>query len=313
MATRKTSRLATGLATTRLTDIQPKRVRYAVQDLLPLGRLTLLIGKPGATKTMVLVDLGAQLSNGEVAGDLHGHPVNSLYITMENSPQESLAPRAIAAGFDRNRLFQYDGSLDLPDEMDKLRSTVKRHNAKLVVIDTVNDYARISIANSQQNAKKVFQPLLTMAHELDCAVVCVIWATKAGKGINAVAGSVGNSGTARNVIVVGQISAQEYVIGTIKVSDGIDHIGFTYGLDRVEIADNNGEMIKVPKIDWQGIATPAEIDLAHEQVKLSDDPAALTLLEYMAESSECWVENSDPRRTGPTRTGRRRAGFRPRN
>src|SRR5215469_5591281 len=92
-----------------LAGVQPKRVRYAVDGLLPLKRLTLLIGKPGATKTLALIDLAAQLSNGDVRGDLLGHPVDTLYITMENSREESLAPRAMAAGFDRNRFHHHGG------------------------------------------------------------------------------------------------------------------------------------------------------------------------------------------------------------
>jgi KaiC/GvpD/RAD55 family RecA-like ATPase len=269
-----------------------KRVGYAVEGLLPLGRLTLLIGKPGATKTLALIDLAAQLSVGDVRGDLHHHPVNTLYITMENSREESLVPRAMAAGFDMNRFYHHDGNLDLPDQIDMLHSWVKRIEAKLVVIDTINDYAKLSLNNSQQHAKKVFQPLLTMAEDLDCAVVCVIWATKAGKGINAVAGSVGNSGTARNVIVVGQISADQYVIGTIKANDAPDHFGFLYRWEKVEVSNDGDEVVNVPKITWEKRATPAQIDLAHEQVKLSDDPAVPALLEYMAESSADWIEKA---------------------
>jgi hypothetical protein len=278
-----------------LAGIKMKPVRYAVKGLLPLGRLTLLIGKPGTTKTLALIDLGAQLSVGDVQGDLHYRRVNTLYITLENSRTESLVPRAEAAGFDLNRFFHCGDPLDLPDEMEKLRFWVKKFKAKLVVLDTINDFARLSLNNSQQHAKKVFQPLLTMAEELDCAVVCVIWATKAGKGINAVAGSVGNSGTARNVIVVGQLAAQQYVIGTIKANDGPDHFGFLYHWDLVEVSDDGSEPINVPRITWEKRATPAEIDLAHEQVKLTDDPAALTLLGYMAEPSADWIENPAPK------------------
>jgi hypothetical protein len=278
-----------------MAGVKVRRLRYAVDGLLPLGRLTLLIGRPGATKTLTLMDLAAQLSKGDIEGDLRGRHVNTLYITMENSRQESLAPRAQAAKFDMNRLFHWGGNLSLPDEMDKLRAWVKRHKAKLVVIDTINDYAMLTLTNSQQNAKKVFQPLLTMAEQLDCAVVCVIWATKAGKGLNAVAGSTANSGTARNVIVVGQISTEEYVIGTIKANDGPDHFGFLYHWDFVEVATEEGEMIKVPRITWGRKAKPAEIDLAHEQVKLTDDPAVMTLLGYMAVPSDDWDEESAPK------------------
>jgi hypothetical protein len=272
-----------------------RAVRYAVKGLLPLGRLTLLIGKPGSTKTLALIDLAAQLSVGDVMGDLHRRRVTTLYITMENSREESLAPRARAAGFDMSHLYHWGGNLDLPDQMDELRSWVKQIKAKLVVIDTINDYARLSLNNSQQNAKKVFQPLLSMAEQLDCAVVCVIWATKAGKGVNAVGGSVGNSGTARNVIVVGQVSAGQYVIGTIKANDSPDHFGFTYGWDLVEVTADDGKAINVPKITWNKKAKPAEIDLAHEQVKLTDDPAAPILLEYMAEPSGDWTEIPAPK------------------
>jgi hypothetical protein len=69
-------------------------------------------------------------------GDLYGRCANSLFITMENSREESLVPRALAAGFDMNRPYHFDGNLDLPDQMDVLCSWVKKSKAKLVVIDT---------------------------------------------------------------------------------------------------------------------------------------------------------------------------------
>jgi hypothetical protein len=267
-----------------------KRVRYAVEGLLPLGRLSFVIGRPGITKTMAVIDLAAQITRGAVRGDLEGRPSHVLYCTLENSRSESLMPRATAAGADTKRFQHWGGDLSIPAEIDVLRTWIGQTRAKLVVLDTLGDYVSLSIQNSQQNAKRALQPLASLAEQTGVAIVCIFWANKSGKGTNAVAGSVGNSGTARNVLVVGQLASRENVIGTIKVNDGPDHFGFVYRWELVDVADG----IQAPRITWERLAKPAEIDQAQEQMTLADDPAAPVLLEYMAEACEDWSDDPPP-------------------
>jgi hypothetical protein len=279
-----------------LAGVKMRRVKYAVEGLVPLGRLSFLVGRPGATKTMVVIDLGAQVTRGGVKGDLEHRPSHVLYVTMENSLTESLAPRAEAAKAVPGRFHIFRDNLNLPEEIDFLRRLIIETKAKLVVFDTVSDYITLSVVNSQQNAKRAFQPLASLAEELGVAIVAIFWANKSGRGLNAVAGSVGNSGTARNVIVVGQLSGNENVIGTIKANDGPDHFGWVYSWQPVEVSNGDGELIHAPKIEWEQArkANPAEIDLAFEQVKLTDDPAAVPLLEYMAEKMANWTDEPPP-------------------
>ena len=245
---------------------------------------------------MSVIDLCAQLTRGAVKGSLEGKPTPILYITQENSREESMAPRAMAAGAAFERFFHWGGDLSLPGEIDVLRSMISKTKAKLCVLDTLGDYITLSIQNSQQNAKKALQPIATVAEQTGCAIVLIFWANKSGKGTNAVAGSVGNSGTARNVIVVGQLSTKENVIGTIKANDGRDHFGFVYGWDLVTVEDDEGNQADAPKITWDRIARPSEIDKAQEQLTLTDDPRIVPLLEYMAEDEKNWTKYEPPKK-----------------
>ena len=63
---------------------------------MPLGAVTLLVGRPGLGKTTMLVEDAARLTRGELEGDLHGESRNVLFATAEDAVQEALI-RALSA------------------------------------------------------------------------------------------------------------------------------------------------------------------------------------------------------------------------
>jgi hypothetical protein len=217
--------------------------------MIPLGRFSILIGRPGTTKTLALIDICAQMNRGVVRGDLEGIRSNVLYVTRENPREESLAPRAKAAGVVQSRFFHYKEEFTLPEDTMALRALIVAKKARLIVLDTLSDYTPVSL-NNQGAAVKSLQPLADMADELDVAIVGVMWASKHAKGLAAVPGSIGNSGTVRCVLVVGQIAPGEYVIGTYKVNDGPEKFGFVYRFEVVEPDPENFPGVEAPQIDW---------------------------------------------------------------
>jgi hypothetical protein len=267
-----------------LANTEPKPMEHAVEGLIPLDEMTLLLGRPGSTKTLVLIDFAAQLGDGSVAGALLGQPSVSIYATRENDRARSMKPRCLAAGVNDEYFRHCRSVMDLPAEIEDLRLLIRDEQAKFVVLDPAADYVTLAHSN-QRKAKQALQPISDLAREEHVAIVLVLWPNKHGKGLNALAGSIGNSGTARNVLVVGRISVDEYVIGTEKVSDGPDKFGWVYTTEPVEVSPN----ITSIRIKFLRRALPFEIAQAWEQVMLGDDPAAVTLLKFMEEPSDSWV------------------------
>jgi hypothetical protein len=283
------------LKATPLTGVTLKKLRYAVEYMIALDRFTLVIGRPGITKTLALIDFCAQLTRGAVKGELEGTPSTILYITRENTREESIGPRARAARAVESLFLTCDDELQLPDDIEELRSLIFREKAKLVVLDTLGDYVKISLSH-QTAAIKTLQPIADLAKEMDVAIVGVLWANKHGKGINAVAGSIGNSGVVRCVIVVGQLSSEEYLIATWKQNDGPERFGWVYSFDVVEADPEGFPGVTAPRIDWDHArrAKAVEVDQAFEAIRLTEDPAIADVLAYMATPMDSWDENPEP-------------------
>ncbi len=100
------------------------------------------------------------------------------------------------------RFLHCDDELHLPDDIEELRSLIFQTKAKLVVLDTLGDYVKISLSH-QSAAVKAFQPIADPGQGNGRGDRRRRQqANKHGKGINAVAGSIGNSGVVRCVISV---------------------------------------------------------------------------------------------------------------
>src|SRR5947209_2735492 len=84
--------------------IDPRNVRWLWRGWVPLGMLSLLVGLPGFGKTTLLEKLAADVTRGELDGDLYGQPSSVLIVSYEDALEETLVPRLIAADADRKRI-----------------------------------------------------------------------------------------------------------------------------------------------------------------------------------------------------------------
>src|SRR3954452_6485840 len=73
-----------------------RRTRWAWKDWAPLGSFLIIAGEPGAGKGVFTSHLLAKLTRGELPGDLHGQPVNVLWVGFEDSWPEVVLPRLLA-------------------------------------------------------------------------------------------------------------------------------------------------------------------------------------------------------------------------
>jgi hypothetical protein len=79
--------------------VTPSPVRWLWPGRVPLGRLTLLVGRPGAGKSFLTTDLAARVSTGRPWPDGTPCPRGSvLLLCAEDDPAETLRPRLDAHG-----------------------------------------------------------------------------------------------------------------------------------------------------------------------------------------------------------------------
>jgi RecA-family ATPase len=94
---------------------QPRRVKWLIRDFLPAGRVTLLCGRGGIGKGLVVMRLVAEMTHGrDIVNSVHIQPKNVLWLTCEEDFEEDLLPLGIASGADRKRIRS------LPQETEKV-------------------------------------------------------------------------------------------------------------------------------------------------------------------------------------------------
>jgi hypothetical protein len=179
-----------------LADVEPQAVPWLWPGRIPLGRISLLVGRPGAGKSFLTSDLAARISTAAPwpVDCYSAAPLgDTLFICAEDDPADTIVPRLVAAGADRTRihllkaakLIEDDGkestvAFDLQN-VGLIRDALVRLPAcKLVVVDPVGSYlgGRVD-AHRDNEVRAVLAPLAQLAAERGVAVLLVCHTRKA--------------------------------------------------------------------------------------------------------------------------------------
>lgn len=129
-----------------------------------------------------------------------------IYQTTEDDAEDTIVPRFLKAGGDKEKLIFINESkkiLSFSDE--RLLEAVKKTNAKLLVLDPLSAYigeeTNINLANE---CRSKFNNLIKVAKETNCAVVVIGHLNKAQgmKAINRTNGSMDIVGAVRSALII---------------------------------------------------------------------------------------------------------------
>jgi hypothetical protein len=177
-----------GRASSHLTDfteIVAKPVRWAWQDRAALAKITALAGRPKIGKGLLYAHLIAQVTRGELPGDLDG-PRNAILVTTEDEPGDTIKPRLVAAGADLSRvsIFQM-GAKDepvpfrVPQDAAELGRRVAEKRAALVVIDPLMEFIDGKVDSHKSHpVRQAIAALNQIAREDQCAALVVLHLNK---------------------------------------------------------------------------------------------------------------------------------------
>jgi len=238
-------------------DIKPEPVSWEWEGYIARGKVHILAGPAGHGKTALLLALGATITIGGRWPDGSWAEVGDIAIwSGEDDPADTLVPRLISCGADRNRVHFINGvlangeqrSFDPSIDMPLLREAIAKRNIKMLIIDPIVSAVG---GDSHKNAetRRALQPVVDLAAEIDCAVYGVTHFTKGTVGrdpVERVTGSLAFGALTRLVTVAmkfpddGNHPSGARLFARAKSNIGPDGGGFYYFLKVVEVPGHEG-------------------------------------------------------------------------
>ncbi|MCL5966502.1 MAG: AAA family ATPase [Deltaproteobacteria bacterium] len=210
----------------RLADVMPGVVKWLWKPYLPAGKLTLLEGDPKVGKSWLAMNLAAIISRGDPFPSADGvprerrDPAAVVYLSAEDSLDDTVRPRLDAAGADASRVFALTG-IELCDpatgdrreaavtlaDVDVLDKVLTEVRPALVVVDPLQAFFGAGIDFHRANeVRPVLAGLGRLAERHGCAILAIRHLTKgnADRALYRGLGSIDFAAAARSILLAGK-------------------------------------------------------------------------------------------------------------
>ena len=176
-------------------DIAAREVAWLWRDRIPLGRLTLLVGRPGEGKSFLACDIAARVSRGAPFPDGADCPEGSvILVSAEDDPADTIRPRLDAHKANVRRIHllsavRYVGEDGTSKEVmftladvAAIESALKALvDCRLIVVDPIGSVlgGRVD-AHRDNEVRSVLAPIARLAEKYGVAVLIIAHRRKAG-------------------------------------------------------------------------------------------------------------------------------------
>jgi len=245
----KTPKTQAGVSLVRASDITPEPIKWLWEGWLAAGKLHIFAGAPGTGKTTISMAIAATLTTGGSFPDgSRAKQGDVLVWSGEDDPRDTLIPRLIAAGADRQCVHIVDGvidqgakrSFDPATDTDRLKEVMPA-NARLIIVDPI---VSAIAGDSHKNAevRRGLQPLVDLAAEHNCAILGITHFSKGTGGrdpVERLTGSQAFGALARTVFVAAKHQDEEgeskRIFCKAKSNISTDKGGFEYSLTQIKL------------------------------------------------------------------------------
>jgi hypothetical protein len=194
--------------------------QFAWHPYIPLGTLTLLAGEPGLGKSQLQAWIAAQVTRGQLEGDLYGKPASVFLVSAEDSTERTIVPRLDAAGTDRTKVYDlgviergsdFIGSVDLQRHIGSLQKLMRKKAVGIFLLDPIVSFIGEGDTHKDGDIRRALAPIAKVAEEENCAVLGIAHLNKgdSANALNRVTGSKAWSAVARSVLFLGAEAQDE--------------------------------------------------------------------------------------------------------
>lgn len=283
-------------------DVRIRRTRWLWDGRLPLGSIALTAGREGTGKSLMSLDLAADVTRGTLDGEYRGTPKGVIIVTTEDSWTMTIAPRLRAAGADMTRIFRtevttaagVETGLSLPHDLDELQRNAVEQDVALVILDPLLSRLDASLdTHKDSEVRQALEPLAAVAERTKVTIVGLIHLNKTTTAdpLTAIMASRAFAAVARAVLFVMEDPDDKAVrlVGNPKNNLGrtnLPTLRFTIEETVVGEDPDDGLPVKAPRIAWQGTSATSIHDalaniLAGPKVKSKRAEAEEWLVEYL--------------------------------
>jgi hypothetical protein len=268
-----------------LGDVTPRAIDWLWPAKIPRGKITLIAGEPGQGKSSVSMDIASRVTTGaawpdgqanQAAPVLMAKPGSVVLLSAEDDPEDTIRPRADAAGADVARItllkgIEYESGkrrcFNLEHDLPALEQAIQaRPDCRLVVIDPVSSYLGRNDSHVNAEMRALLEPLTELAARYRVAVVIITHLAKGQnrKAIHAVIGSIAFVGLARAsfMVVADRNDRERRLFLPIKNNLTKDTGGLAF-----RIVDRQVHGQTVGAIEWE----PGTVEISADDA-ISDEP-----------------------------------------
>lgn len=299
----------------RASEVEIREIEWLWPGRIALGKFNMVIGDPELAKSTLCTDLAARTTRGEdwPDGEPGGEPGGVVILSAEDSEDDTIVPRLMAAGADLGRVTILRGTRrpegrgyfslkrDLPALAEAISATA---NCKMVIVDPISAYLDGVDSHTNADVRGLLGPLAELADAQRVAVVAITHLNKGGgsKSKYRAQGSIAFTATARAVwacVEEGEDSDRR-VFGRVKSNlSPLTVPNLLYRVTGVHVA---GIRQEVPRIEWLGPTEDRVDALMAAQCERSRPPterddAAAWLREVLADgpvlAAEVFAQGAD--------------------
>ena len=182
-------------------QVRSRKMKWIWYGHIPAGELSLVAGLEKIGKSLSMLAIVAQATQGQASGDYLQQKLTVVYLSGEDDAETSLKARAIAAGADLHRLYVLH-----PDSYGFDPERALALNPAWIIFDPISSFLELrpgALEHGEIAIRNALQQFVDMAHRNDVAVTVLRHLKKGEHGANpydAVLGSKAWTATPRSVI-----------------------------------------------------------------------------------------------------------------